>query len=696
MYKKFLHKFLALLITGFSLSTTGLLSQSVEIVSNPGTSQNIVTGNSNYHVGENLYFNAEIGNDNFTTAATGINRIQFNLSTPGTPTSFGLFKVYMQNVANTVTTLPTANYSTNGYTLVYSGTIDAAVVGWVTIDLTTPFVRTAGSNLQVMLERLDGVIRTAPVAWSASQGDGTAPGTITTRRYNGTTAPVLNTTPLSSASAFRPQIRFIKTVSTDAALTGLTLPTFASCRTQVDLPVTISNNGTGSTPIGIGAASVALTLSGANSFTGTLTNNTQIDAGLTGTVSFGPISIPNPGITNIVAIVTLTGDGNAGNDTIRGTINNLATITNYPAVEDVDDTLPLFANIRTLVGTRNLWGLSAGYRNADMVAGLLDSLKPQNGDGFFLFDAWSGASSLGFRGIVHSRCLSIPPTTPGFEYDINFWMSHDTLYNTSLDSIYVVVSLDKGANWTRLQGFQRYSLLFLQPGWKKESVSLVAYAGQTIMLGFEGVSQYGSAIGIDNIMIRANNPLLPINLVNFTGIKSDNKNVLSWTTLTESNNSGFELQRSTDGFNFSKLGFIESKSRNGNSANEITYSFTDNNAFASGNYYRLKQLDKDGKSSLSNVVYIKGSKVNSIRIASVYPNPVINKLNLTVAAPSMERVTVLITDVTGKVMLQTSNQLKEGDNNLQLNVEGLAKGVYSVKVTCSNGCSSNNLKFVKQ
>ncbi len=694
MYKKILHKFLALLISGVALTSTSLVAQTVEIASYPGTSGNIVTGSSNYHISESIFLASEIGTSNFTTTGTAIDRLEFNTLTVGAPTSFSNYKVYMQEVPSTISTFVTGTYSTTGYTLVYSGSIDFPATGWSGINLSTPFTRLSGtSNLQVLIERLDGVAHTGYLFASARGNKSGVAGDSalsTTRRYNLTTAPVQ---PQSlTVSTFRLAIRFIHRSSNDAALTGLTLPTFASCRTQLDLPVVITNAGTA--PLGIGAASVSLTLSGANSYTGTQTNTTQIDGGFTGTVNFGPLNIPNPGITNIVAIVSVLGDGNQANDTIRGSFTNLNTITNYPAVEDVDDTLPLFANIRTLVGARNLWGLSAGYSNPDMVAALLDSLKPQNGDGFFLFDAWSGTSSVGFRGIVHSRCLSLPPTTAGFEYDINFWMSHDTLYSTSLDSIYLVLSLDKGATWTRLQGYQRYSALFVQPGWKKENVSLAAYAGQTIMLGFEGVSDYGNVIGIDNITIRANDPL-PVNLVNFTGIKSDNNNVLSWTTLTENNNAGFELQRSADGFNFSKLGFVESKSRSGNSTNELTYGFTDNNTFASGNYYRLKQLDKDGRSSLSNVVYIKGSKATSIRITSVYPNPVINKLNLTVAAPSTERVTVMITDVTGKLIMQTTNQLKEGDNNLQLNVEGLAKGVYSLKVNCLNGCSSNILKFVK-
>jgi hypothetical protein len=69
--------------------------------------------------------------------------------------------------------------------------------------------------------------------------------------------------------------------------------------------------------------------------------------------------------------------------------------------------------------------------------------------------------------------------------------------------------------------------------------------------------------------------VLPVALVNFTGTIKNNVHQLSWTTLTETNNSGFEILRSNNGITFNKLAFVASKANNGNSANSLQYTFTD-------------------------------------------------------------------------------------------------------------------------
>jgi Secretion system C-terminal sorting domain len=192
----------------------------------------------------------------------------------------------------------------------------------------------------------------------------------------------------------------------------------------------------------------------------------------------------------------------------------------------------------------------------------------------------------------------------------------------------------------------------------------------------------------------ATNPL-PVILVDFRGVKQGNTNNLTWTTTTEQNNSGFELQRSADGTNFSSLGFVSSKAINGNSVTSLNYDFKDAKPFAGNNYYRLKQLDKDGKATVSQIVLLKG-KATELSISSVYPNPVSNVLNLIVATPATERITIVVSDITGKILSQKQVQLATGDNNVQVDVSKLAAGTYMIRAICENGCNSGAEKFVKQ
>src|SRR5690606_29687064 len=97
------------------------------------------------------------------------------------------------------------------------------------------------------------------------------------------------------------------------------------------------------------------------------------------------------------------------------------------------------------------------------------------------------------------------------------------------------------------------------------------------------------------------------------------QSTLSWSTLSESNNRGFEIQKSIDGKEFKSIAFINSKAENGNSSSVLTYSYIDNTAVSGTNYYRLNQIDLDGKSQLHEIkaVDLELSKP----VIEVYPNP---------------------------------------------------------------------------
>ncbi len=206
----------------------------------------------------------------------------------------------------------------------------------------------------------------------------------------------------------------------------------------------------------------------------------------------------------------------------------------------------------------------------------------------------------------------------------------------------------------------------------------------------------GCESGRTEVLATVNDCAMPVTLVNFKGERKGEVNQLDWTTLTEVNNAGFELQRSADGAAFTKLAYVASRTVDGNSTSSLTYTFDDVRPFAGNSYYRLKQLDKDGKFSYSPVVLIKGAKANSVIISSIYPNPVRNQLNMVVAAPSAEKVNLLVTDFSGKVVIQQAAQLVSGDNQLQVPVQQLSSGTYIIKAICANGCETAVHKFVKQ
>ena len=191
------------------------------------------------------------------------------------------------------------------------------------------------------------------------------------------------------------------------------------------------------------------------------------------------------------------------------------------------------------------------------------------------------------------------------------------------------------------------------------------------------------------------NSIAPVTFVSFNGEKVESNNILSWATATEMNNTGFELQRSINGIEFSTIAFIPTKAENGNSNTNLSYTYTDKTSNTSA-YYKLKQIDKDGKYSYSKTVFIKADKPTRFELVKVYPNPTRDIVKVSVIAPKASNATLTITDMTGKTVMQQNIQLTMGDNNVALNTQSLNAGNYIIKLTCAEGCESSISRFVKQ
>jgi hypothetical protein len=190
---------------------------------------------------------------------------------------------------------------------------------------------------------------------------------------------------------------------------------------------------------------------------------------------------------------------------------------------------------------------------------------------------------------------------------------------------------------------------------------------------------------------------LPVSLLNFSGYKSVGKNTLKWTTSSEQNNRGFEIQRSSDGVNYGPIGFVNSQAIGGTSSTNLSYSFDDNNPSGQKQYYRLKQQDLDGNSKLSNIVLITRDKPTSLSLAGLFPNPTREKLNVIIETPQRDRVTVVVTDMTGKIVKQQLETVDVGSNTVLLDVARLASGSYLVKLVCQSGdCQMNAAQFNKE
>ncbi len=96
------------------------------------------------------------------------------------------------------------------------------------------------------------------------------------------------------------------------------------------------------------------------------------------------------------------------------------------------------------------------------------------------------------------------------------------------------------------------------------------------------------------------------------------------------------------------------------------------------------------------MVLIKGLKPTKLELVSVYPNPVINTLKVSIAAAKADKVTFIVSDITGKAIISKVMNITSGDNTIQLDVNNLANGTYTIKAICADGCETAIKKFVKQ
>jgi hypothetical protein len=335
------------------------------------------------------------------------------------------------------------------------------------------------------------------------------------------------------ASAFRLMIEPKLVLATDASVSDISTPVAVnSCLTNSET-VTLKINNPGTNPIAAGAVGVTLKIRGANTFTGTASNTGIINSGSSETITFTGINLSNAGTNFDTAYISYTGDLDISNDTFKVSFSTASLINTFPVVDNIDPTTGLnVVNYLAIVsGTRQLWALQTGnYTNGDQT----QPLAPRSGTRFMLFDAYSGASSTGFVSRLYSNCLAIPAASAGnCGYQLNFWMSHD---NTStlpeLDSLYVSVSTNNGLTYTRQPivgvglGLQRHDATLTanaSPIWRKETVDLSAFAGQTIKVAFEGVSKYGNGFGLDDVTIGAS----AVNNLNLTTATNNGINLIA-------------------------------------------------------------------------------------------------------------------------------------------------------------------------
>ena len=186
-------------------------------------------------------------------------------------------------------------------------------------------------------------------------------------------------------------------------------------------------------------------------------------------------------------------------------------------------------------------------------------------------------------------------------------------------------------------------------------------------------------------------PILSISLNYFKGTQNTNKHFLTWKVNCTSDEASFELQRSTDGSNFTPINVFTATRVRCASAFDIT----DENPSPGKNYYRLKIIDVDGKVNYSNVVVLT-QKTAHFELLSLNPNVVSSQTAiLKINTPVKEPVTIVLSDFSGRFIQNQAVNLQVGLNQIPVQAVGLAAGIYHVTIY-SNNAKPISLKLIKQ
>jgi hypothetical protein len=187
--------------------------------------------------------------------------------------------------------------------------------------------------------------------------------------------------------------------------------------------------------------------------------------------------------------------------------------------------------------------------------------------------------------------------------------------------------------------------------------------------------------------------IVPVELTSFFGSNSNGNVKLNWTTATELNNSGFEIQKSVDSYNFVKIGFV---SGYGTTTDPKTYRFTDYSSATGINYYRLRQIDFNGSFNYSGTIEIDVSAPTKFSLAQNYPNPFNPSTVISYSIPQNSFVNLKIYDVLGNEVATLVDETKSaGKYDVRFNASGLSNGVYFYSIKTDNFSSTMKMILMK-
>ena len=189
--------------------------------------------------------------------------------------------------------------------------------------------------------------------------------------------------------------------------------------------------------------------------------------------------------------------------------------------------------------------------------------------------------------------------------------------------------------------------------------------------------------------------VVPVELTSFTVQAKEENIILNWSTATELNNSGFDIERSQDSKEFVKLGFVEG---HGTTSQPQGYTFVDNNVTAKTKYYyRLKQVDNDGSFEYSETIKIDYSGIpDNYSLSQNYPNPFNISTIIKYSIPEEKLVTIKIYNALGEEVRTLTNEIKQpGRYSINYDARSLSSGLYFYRLVAGDFVETKKMLLLK-
>lgn len=205
---------------------------------------------------------------------------------------------------------------------------------------------------------------------------------------------------------------------------------------------------------------------------------------------------------------------------------------------------------------------------------------------------------------------------------------------------------------------------------------------------------YNRALDAAEVAATWNISVIPVELTSFTANVTGNDVELLWETASETNNSGFSVERKLTGTEFfAEVGFVPGF---GTTTEPKAYSFEDNNLLTGTYTYRLKQIDFDGTFEYSNEVEVDVVAPAQYSLDQNYPNPFNPSTKITFSLAADSKVSLKVFDVLGQEVAALINQdLAAGVHNYDFNASGFNSGVYFYRIEAT-GTNGNEFVDVKK